>query len=336
MLLIVFFDYGRRMKNLPTLRQLRFLVAVIERRHFSAAAEDCNVSQSTLSAAILELEATLGVKLLERTKRMVMPTAIGFDLAEKARLLLQSAEELVGTAEAARDPASGPLQLGVIPTIGPFIAPKIMPWMHRTHPDLKVFLREEQTAPLLARLDSGRLDAAIIALPFPCEGLETVDLIEDRFFVVCPSGSRLSRFDAIRPENLAGEELLLLEDGHCMRDHAMAACSLEGARRNSGFQGTSLHTLVQMAANGLGVTIAPAMAIEAGLLRGLDLKAIPMREDAPARRIVMAWRLTSSRKPFFRELAASLREALAAPSDSATRFKTGTSSADSGPPSNWA
>ena len=303
------------MKNLPTLRQLRFLVAVVDRRHFSAAAEDCHVSQSTLSAAILELEDALGVKLLERTKRKVMPTAIGRDLAEKAQVLLRGAEQLVELAEAARDPASGPLQLGMIPTIGPFIAPKIMPFIHKAFPDLKIFLREEQTAPLLARLESGKLDAAIIALPFPCEGLETADLTEDRFFVVCPTESRLCGLDLIGREDLATEELLLLEDGHCMRDHAMAACSLEGARRNSGFQGTSLHTLVQMAANGLGLTIAPAMAIEAGLLRGLDLKAIPMREDAPARRIALAWRSTSSRKTLFRLLAAALRQALASPPD---------------------
>jgi len=303
------------MKNLPTLRQLRFLVAVVDRRHFSAAAADCHVSQSTLSAAILELEDALGVKLLERTKRKVMPTAIGRDLAEKAQVLLRGAEQLVELAEAARDPASGPLQLGMIPTIGPFIAPKIMPFIHKAFPDLKIFLREEQTAPLLARLESGKLDAAIIALPFPCEGLETADLTEDRFFVVCPTESRLCGLDLIGREDLATEELLLLEDGHCMRDHAMAACSLEGARRNSGFQGTSLHTLVQMAANGLGLTIAPAMAIEAGLLRGLDLKAIPMREDAPARRIALAWRSTSSRKPLFRLLAAALRQALASPPD---------------------
>jgi LysR family hydrogen peroxide-inducible transcriptional activator len=307
------------MKNLPTLRQLRFLVAVVEKRHFSAAAEDCLVSQSTLSAAILELEASLGVRLLERTKRSVMPTAIGLDLAEKAKVLLRGAEDLVETAEAARDPSSGPLQLGVIPTIGPFIAPKIMPFMHKTFPDLKIFLREEQTAPLLARLDSGKLDAAIIALPFPCDWLESADLAEDRFFVVCPSGRLWGGLDVIRPEDLAGEELLLLEDGHCMRDHAMAACSLEGAQRNSGFQGTSLHTLVQMAANGLGVTIAPAMAIEAGLLRGLDLRAIPMPPDAPARRIALVWRSTSGRKPLFRRLAASLREALTPPSGSSDK-----------------
>ena len=298
------------MINLPTLRQLRFLVAVVERRHFGAAAEACNVSQSTLSAGILELEANLGVKLLERTKRSVMPTAIGFDLTDKAAALLRDAEELVDAAAAARDPSSGPLQLGVIPTIAPFIAPKIMPVLHGAFPGLKIYLREEQTAPLLARLDNGKLDAAIIALPFPCEGLETIDLCEDPFFVVCPEGHRLGRLESAGPGDLASEDLLLLEDGHCMRDHALAACSLEGARRNSGFQGTSLHTLVQMSANGLGVTFVPEMAIVSGLLRGLDLKAIPMREGAPARRIVLAWRLTSSRKQLFRRLAASLRETL--------------------------
>jgi LysR family hydrogen peroxide-inducible transcriptional activator len=298
------------MKNLPTLRQLRFLVAVVERRHFGAAAEACNVSQSTLSAAILELEASLGVRLLERTKRSVMPTAIGLVLAGKAEALLRFAEEFVDAAAAARDPASGPLQLGVIPTIAPFIAPKIMPVLHDAYPGLKIYLREEQTAPLLARLNNGKLDAAIIALPFACEGLETTDLCEDRFYVACPGGHRLCHLDAAGPDDLASVDLLLLEEGHCMRDHAMAACSLEGARRNSGFQGTSLHTLVQMSANGLGVTFVPEIALKAGILRGLDMKAIPMREGAPARRIVLAWRQTSSRKPLFRRLAASLRETL--------------------------
>jgi LysR family hydrogen peroxide-inducible transcriptional activator len=304
------------MRNLPTLRQLRFLVAVVERRHFSDAAKDCLVSQSTLSAAIQELEDLLGVKLLERTKRVVIPTAIGEDLAERAKMLLQGAEELVDAADAARDPLAGSLQLGVIPTIGPFLVPRIMPALHRQFPELKIYLREEQSAPLLARLDSGQIDAAIIALPYPCDGLEAMELAQDRFFVVAPPGHRLSGLDRVRAQDMAAEDLLLLEDGHCMRDHAMAACSLEGARRNSGFQGTSLHTLVQMAANGLGVTIAPAMAIEAGLLRGLDLKAIPMREDAPARSIALVWRLSSSRKLLFRRLGASLREALASPPDS--------------------
>jgi LysR family hydrogen peroxide-inducible transcriptional activator len=298
------------MRNLPTLRQLRFLVAVVERRHFSDAAKECLVSQSTLSAAIQEMEDLLGVKLLERTKRVVIPTAIGEDLAERAKKLLQGAEELVEAADAARDPLSGSLQLGIIPTIGPFLVPRIMPALRRQFPELKIYLREEQSAPLLARLDSGQIDAAILALPYPCDGLETMELAQDRFFVVAPSGHRLSRLGAVRAQDMAGDDLLLLEDGHCMREHALAACSLEGARRNSGFQGTSLHTLVQMAANGLGVTLVPDMALQAGILRGLDLAVTPLAQDAPAREIALAWRLTSSRKILLRRLGAVLRDCL--------------------------
>jgi LysR family hydrogen peroxide-inducible transcriptional activator len=298
------------MKPLPTLRQLRFLVAVVERRHFGAAAEDCLVSQSALSTAILELEDLLGVKLLERTRRVVIPTAVGLDLAERARALLRGAEELVEAAHDARDPLSGSLQLGVIPTIGPFLVPRIMPALGESFPKLKIYLREEQSAPILARLENGQADAVIIALPYPCEGLETMDIAQDRFYVVCPPSHRLARRKKIRPQDLEDEDLLLLEDGHCLREHALAACSLEGARRNNGFQGTSLHTLVQMAANGLGVTLVPEMAIEAGVLRGLDLVALPLEDDSPPRIIALAWRLSSSRKVMFRQLGDVLRKAL--------------------------
>ncbi|WP_374545176.1 hydrogen peroxide-inducible genes activator [Rhodoblastus sp.] len=300
------------MKPLPTLRQLRFLVAVVERRHFGAAAEECLVSQSALSAAIQELEVLLGVKLLERTKRVVIPTAVGLDLADRARALLRAAEELVEAAQDARDPLSGSLQLGVIPTIGPFLVPRIMPALREAFPKLRIYLREEQSAPILARLESGQADAAIIALPYPCEGLETMDLASDRFFVVCPPEHRLAGRKKIRPQDMAADDLLLLEDGHCLREHALAACSLEGARRNSGFQGTSLHTLVQMAANGLGVTLAPEMAIRAGILRGLELVAVPLEDDSPPRTIALVWRLSSSRKAMFRQLGEVLRGALKA------------------------
>jgi LysR family transcriptional regulator, hydrogen peroxide-inducible genes activator len=295
---------------LPTLRQLRFLVAVVERRHFGAAAEDCRVSQSALSAAIQELEDHLGVKLLERTKRVVIPTAIGLDLAQRARVLLRGAEELVEAAREARDPHSGTLQLGVIPTIGPFLVPRVMPFLREAFPRLKVYLREEQSAPIVARLESGQADAAIIALPYPSDGLETMELGRDRFFVVVPPNHRLASREKIRPRDMGAEDLLLLEDGHCLRQHALAACSLEGARRNSGFQGTSLLTLVQMAANGLGVTLVPQMAIDAGILGGLNLVARPLEDDSPPRVIALAWRLTSSRKAMFRELGAVLRKVL--------------------------
>lgn len=300
------------MAALPTLRQLRFLVAVVEKRHFGAAAEECLVSQSALSSAIQELEELLGVKLLERTRRVVIPTAVGLDIAERARALLRGAEELTEAAQAARDPFSGALQLGLIPTIGPFLVPRIMPLLHEKFPSLKIFLREEQSAPILARLDSGQADVAIIALPYPTEGLDVVEIASDRFFVVCPPDHALARLKKVTPRDMSDEDLLLLEDGHCLRDHALAACSLEGARRNSGFQGTSLHTLVQMAANGLGVTLVPQMAIDAGILRGLPLVAVPLAEDAPPREIALAWRPSSSRKLMFRRLGEVLREALAA------------------------
>jgi LysR family hydrogen peroxide-inducible transcriptional activator len=297
---------------LPTLRQLRFLVAVVERRHFGAAAEECLVSQSALSAAIQELEELLGVKLLERTKRVVIPTAVGLDLADRAKSLLRAAEELVEAAHDARDPLSGALQLGVIPTIGPFLIPRIMPVLREAFPKLKIYIREEQSAPILTRLESGQADAAIIALPYPCEGLETMELSRDRFYVVFPPDHRLAGRKKIRAQNMAAEDLLLLEDGHCLREHALAACSLEGARRNSGFQGTSLHTLVQMAANGLGVTLVPEMAIDAGILRGLNLVAAPLEDDSPPRIIALAWRLSSSRKAMFRQLGEVLSGALKA------------------------
>ncbi len=253
------------------------------------------------------------MRLLERSKRKVIPTAIGLELTARAKNLLREAEELVEAAEAARDPLSGALQLGVIPTIGPFLAPRIMPILRDKFAELKIYLREEQSAPLLARLKSGQIDAAIMALPYPCGDMETMEICQDRFFVVCPPNHRFSSRQKVPPRDMAGEDLLLLEDGHCLREHALAACSLEGARRNAGFQGTSLHTLVQMAANGLGVTLVPEMAVAAGILRGLDLAAVPLAEEGSARGIALVWRPSSSRKILFRRLASVLKEELARP-----------------------
>ena len=298
------------MKNLPTLRQLRFLVAVVDRRHFGKAAEDCFVSQSTLSAGVQEVEELLGVILLERTKRSVTPTPVGLEIAGRARALLKGSEDLVDVALAAQDPMSGPLQLGMVPTIGPFLIPRVMPPLRDAFPKLKTYLREEQTAALLTGLETGRLDAAVLALPYPLGDVETAEIARDPFFVVYPSRHRLGALATVRPNDLAMEDLLLLEDGHCMRDHALAACALEGARRNIAFQGTSLHTLVQMVANGLGVTLVPQMAVDAGILRGLDVAVAPLEGDAPSRMIALAWRRTSGRKETFRRVAAKLSKAV--------------------------
>lgn len=295
------------MKPLPTLRQLRYLVAVVDRCHFSRAAEACLVTQSTLSAGIQELEDLLGAPLLERTRRSVIPTPLGREVAERARALIKNAEDLVDIARAAEDPMAGPLHLGVIPTIGPFMIPRVMPALRAAFPELKLYLREDQTARLLNRLESGELDCALLALPYPLGDMESVDIAEDRFAVVCPPGHRLCGKPTTRTSDMNLEELLLLEDGHCLREHALAACALEDAPRNSAFQGTSLHTLVQMVANGLGVTLLPQMALDSGILRGLDVEVRPLAGEHPYRRIGLVWRRSSGRKATFQRLAEALK-----------------------------
>ncbi|PWC39614.1 hydrogen peroxide-inducible genes activator [Azospirillum sp. TSO35-2] len=294
------------MKPLPTLRQLRYLVAVVDRCHFGQAAEACLVSQSTLSAGIQELEDLLGATLLERTRRSVLPTPLGREIADRARDLLKGAEELVDITRSAADPMSGALHLGVIPTIGPFLIPRVMPALREAFPRLRLYLREDQSARLLDQLNAGKLDAVLLALPYPIGDLETQDIGEDHFSFVCPTGHRLSGADS--GQTVPAEDLLLLEDGHCLRDHAMAACALDGAPHNTTFQGTSLHTLVQMVANGLGVTLLPQMAVDSGILRGLDLAVRPLDSSRPFRRIALAWRRTSGRKDTFQRLAAALKE----------------------------
>ncbi len=301
------------MRTLPTLRQLKFLVALADRNHFGRAAEACLVSQSTLSATIQELEEALGVTLFERTRRSVAPTAIAIEIAERARAILKDAEDLVDAALASQDPLSGPFRLGVIPTVGPFLLPRVLSRLREIAPRLRMYLREEQTARLIERLEAGRIDAAILALPVPLLNVETEELGLDRFVVVCSPAHRLAALPAIRSRDMATEDLLLLEDGHCMREHALAACELEGARRNAAFQGTSLHTLVMMAANGLGVTLVPEMAVAAGLLSGLDLHAAPLEGDSSLRRIAMVWRRSAGRKETFRRVAALLRQTLGHP-----------------------
>ena len=295
------------MRTVPTLRQLRYLVAVVDRCHFGQAAAACNVSQSTLSAGIQELEDLLGAPLLERTKRTVVPTALGRDVADRSRDLLKGAEELMDVAQAAREPMAGPLRLGVIPTVGPFLLPRALPRLRETFPKLQLYLREDQTARLLERLDAGELDAVLLALPYALSDLEVMDLGEDRFSVVYPADHRLPATGAVTPADIARENLLLLEDGHCLRDQALAACELESARRNTAFNGTSLHTLAQMVANGLGVTLMPQMALDAGIVRGLDVAVRPMADGTQHRRIGLVWRRTSARKETFRRLGEALR-----------------------------
>jgi LysR family transcriptional regulator, hydrogen peroxide-inducible genes activator len=287
--------------HLPTLRQLRYLVAVEEYRHFGRAAESCLATQSTLSAGLQELESLLGVTLVERTKRKVLMTPLGEEVAARARDLLRGAEDIADLARAHGAPLSGRLRLGVIPTIAPFLLPRVLPNLRRDYPDLRLALREDLTARLLERLANGELDVAILALPYDAPDMEMEALFTDPFVLACPPGHPLAAKERVTGADLAEADLLLLEEGHCLRDHALAACSLPAPRRGDGMLGTSLGTLVQMVATGMGVTLLPRLAVEAGILMGTDLVTRPVAGGG-ARLLGLAWRKSSARKDEFRLL----------------------------------
>jgi LysR family hydrogen peroxide-inducible transcriptional activator len=301
------------MNALPSLQQLRFLAALADEKHFGRAAASCAVTQSTLSAGIQELEERLGASLVERSRRSVLLTPLGHDIAARGRRLLRDAQDLAETAQAGREPLAGPLRLGVIPTIGPYLMPAAMTGLAKAFPKLKLYLREEQTAPLLEKLAKGQLDIALIALPYDMGALETMTLGDDRILVALPKSHPLARARRIARTALVGEELLLMEDGHCLRSHALAACRLVGPDRNEVFQGTSLRTLLQMAAGGIGITLLPEMAVKPELAAAPGLVARPL-EGAPARGIALAWRPTSARKSEFRTLGRYLKTVLDASS----------------------
>ena len=291
------------MLNSPSLRQWQYLIALAENRHFGHAAEACFVTQSTLSAGIQELETQLDAALVDRTKRKVVLTPLGEELAGRARELLGQAEDMVLLARAASVPLSGPLRLGVIPTISPFLLPRVLPNLRRRFPDLKLFLREDLTARLIEQLQNGKLDLLLIALPYESGALDSMTLFDDDFLLACRNDHPLAKRNAVKLDDLADAQLLLLEDGHCLRDHALAACRLPPSPRRDGFAATSLHTLVQMVDSGLGVTLLPRLALDAGILRGTDVITRPLsdgqKDGGAARHIGLAWRRGTQRAKEF-------------------------------------
>lgn len=299
------------MERLPTLRQLQHFVALAEHLHFGRAAAAIHVTQSTLSASLKELEETLGAPLVDRTRRSVVLTPLGHEILLKARSLLAEAENLAQTAKAARAPLSGALRLGVIPTIGPFVLPYALPGLRRKYPALQLYLVEDLTERLVNGLREGTLDAALIALPFDTPGLETVSLFDDPFVVAAHKDHALLKRERLTAQDVRQEKLLLLRDGHCLRDHALSACGVHAARHDDTFEATSLMTLVQMVDNGLGITLLPKMAVDRGLLKGTHLAVRPLGQDAPARQIALAWRKGTLRRREFdllgRELKALLK-----------------------------
>jgi LysR family hydrogen peroxide-inducible transcriptional activator len=297
---------------LPTLKQLRYLTALDEHRHFGRAAAACFVSQSTLSAGLQELETLLGASLVERNNRSVVFTALGRDIAAKARKVLSEAQELAEMAAAAKAPLSGALRLGVIPTIGPFLLPKVLPKLRRSYPDLKLYLTEDLTQRLVDELHNGALDCVLLALPVEIGEAEVLPLFDDDFEFVCRKDDPLAAKAKVSSADLEDAPLLLLADGHCLREHALDACHLGRRSSSADVAATSLHTLVEMAANGLGVTLIPDMAIQAKLLKGSELVVRPLAGGKAARKIGLIWRKTSSREKEFRLLGQAIKDAYAA------------------------
>ncbi len=293
--------------HLPTIKQLQYLVALRQHGHFGRAAEACFVTQSTLSAGLRELESLLGVTLVERTRRVVRFTALGESVADKAERVIRSSEELAGLARAQGKPLHGELRMGVIPTIAPFLLPAMLPRLRDKWPSLKLYLREEASQAACEALHRGQLDCVLLALPFACGDVEFAPLFEDPLFVAFPRGEAPPG-KVVDVAAIDENRILMLEDGHCLKDHALSACNRPDLRAHATMMGTSLHTLVQMVDNGLGVTFVPAMAIDAGILDGTRIDARPLRSDHGFREIALVWRRSSPRDQEFRLLADTLRE----------------------------
>ena len=290
------------MTPLPSPQQLRYLLALAELGHFGRAAEACAVTQSTLSAGVLALERQIDAAILDRgAGKHVVFTALGEEIVAHARKALAALEALAETALAARAPMRGPLRLGVIPTIGPFLLPRLMRVLRDAFPDLRLFVREDVTKALVDRLAGNRLDLLLVALPCECGDAETLAVARDEFVVALPKGHRLATRARIPAAALAGERMLLMEDGHCMRDQTLAICGL--AREQEGFAATSLHTLAQMVAGGLGITLLPKMAVEAGVAALADIELRPLARKSAWRTIGLAWRPRSPRANDYRALA---------------------------------
>ncbi len=293
---------------LPTLRQLSFLLALAEHASFSRAAERCFVTQPTLSAGIKELEAILGVTLVERGGRGAVLTPAGEVALKRARTTLTEAEDLVQATRAAGEPLCGPFKLGVIPTIAPFLLPMAVPALRKAHPKLELLLREDLTGRLYEALKDRRIDAALIALPYEDPMVETQSISADEFLFACAPDHPLADQKTVSLEAVTQEKLLLLEDGHCLRDHAVSACASSAAR--SDFAATSLHTLVQMVKGGVGATLLPRLALDGGVAKGLDLSIIPFDPPVIGRDIGIAWRHGSAREAEARLIAETLKTAI--------------------------
>lgn len=290
------------MAALPTIKQLRYLIALSETLSFTKAAEACFVGQSTLSAGLKELEDSLGVQLVERDKHSVSMTPIGRGVVERAQRLIVQADDLVDFVEGSAGSMVGVIKLGVIPTIAPFLLPSLLPKIREQYPNLKVVLREDLSANLMEKLNRHELDFALIALPYDTEGFLVKELFDDEFWLVANENDPAFKNKEIQLNNKLTDRLLLLEEGNCLRDHTLKACKRSQLAKHDGIEATSLLTLVQMVESGLGIALLPEMAVKSGLLKQTQLVAKSLSSSAPKRRIALVARASTARIEEFNAL----------------------------------
>ena len=299
------------MINLPTVKQLRYLIALEKHLHFGKAAESCFVTQSAFSVAIKELETILNTSLVDRTNRSVVFTSTGTLVAQQARLAIFDLEGIIDIAKSNQEPLSGPLKMGVIPTIAPFLLPRILPTIRKRYPNLELYLKEEQTQRIHQMLLDGDLDILLLALPMNLINTESLSIFNDPFKLAYRKGTQLIDPDNFSPNKLNKESILLLEDGHCLRDHAMSACNLGKIEKISKFSASSLHSLIQMVDSDLGITFVPQMAVDSGLLKQTKVVTANLKEKS-YREIGLVWRKSSVRKTEFALLADVIRDCITA------------------------
>ncbi len=290
------------------LRDLRYLIALADLRHFGRAAEHCHVSQPTLSTQIRKLEEELGVQLIERSPRQVMLTPAGSDIIMRARRVLAEVDQMRETARRTSDPEAGSVRLGIFPTLAPYLLPHVVPNIRARFPRLELLLVEEKTEVILQMLREGRLDCAVLALPLHEDWLDVEFLFDEPFMLAVPAKHPLALHRNLKLNELSEQHLLLLEDGHCLRDQALEVCALAGASEKEGFRATSLETLRQMVAAGVGITLLPILAVKPPVAASAYIQLLPFKKPAPTRSLALVWRKSSAMSDFLKKMAATLRD----------------------------
>ncbi len=288
---------------MTTIRQLEYITAIEDHGTFQAAADACHVTQPGLSAQVRQLEDLLELQIFERGRKRVLVTPAGREILDRARRVLIAVEDLQQAARSSSKPFTGPLRLGVIPTVAPFVLPAVLPKVRRAYPALRLEVHEAHTPELVQALEQGTLDLLLLALEAPLGDAATLALFEDAFMLALPRDHRLAGRKRVRESDLAGEDVLLLEDGHCLRDQALSVCNRAGALEIGDFRASSLTTLVPMVASGAGLTLLPALATRTSAALDRDLALVPFSRPVPKRTIGLAWRKTSPRGDEFSELA---------------------------------